>query len=92
MEERNPKEVAVDIIMQIESFYNVTLTKEGCIKIYRLALNYSDKECMKTLDIALRQYDDPVEVLMKFGGILYNRARIRQKYIENEENDDEVHD
>ena len=92
MDKRTPIDVTADIVAQFEDYYNIKLTKEGCKKIYKLVLQYSEDECMRTLEIAIEQYDDPVEALMKFGGILYNRAKIRQRYIESEDNSDEVHD
>lgn len=92
MDKKTPIDVAAYIVAQFEDFYNIELTTEGCKKIYKLVLQYQEDECMKTLDIAFAQYDDPVEALMKFGGILNNRAKIRQKYIKTEGSNDEVHD
>ena len=51
-------------------------------KLAGFAETYTEEEMVEALRIAYKQYDDPVEAFIKYGGILYNRKKAQNEYFE----------
>lgn len=78
----NYEELAREIGELFEKCYDVKLTSKAKEKLVSFAECYSEEEMVDALKVAYRQYDDPVEAFIKYGGILYNRKKARKEYFE----------
>lgn len=74
-----------EAVTTFEDYYDVKLKKSAYIKFMTYITEYTMDEMRVALDIAMMQYDDKVEAFLKLGGILHNRAKAKNEYMEAEE-------
>ena len=74
--------LACDIASLFTQCYDVRLSNKALEKLSGYAETYTKEEMVEALRIAYRQYDDPVEAFIKYGGILYNRKKVQNEYFE----------
>lgn len=69
-----------------ESFsdtYDIALKESSKRVFYQLSDEFGLYEVKAAIDIACEQYEDPVTVLYKIHGILVNRAKVKEVFIED---------
>lgn len=76
------EELACDIATLFTKCYDVKLSKKALEKLAGFAETYTEEEMVNALRIAYKQYEDPVEAFIKYGGILYNRKKALNEYFE----------
>ena len=64
--------------------FGTHFTAEGIDQIEEYAAEYSEDEVIAAIDIACEKYESAIEAWLRISGILYNRRRIRTKYLEDD--------
>lgn len=55
--------------------------RENCKDFFdKWESKYGADETMNAIDISCERYDNPLDAFQKIGGILYNRAKMREKF------------
>lgn len=64
--------------------FGTHFTEEGIDQIEEYAAEYGEDEVIAAIDIACEKYESAIEAWLRISGILYNRRRIRTKYLEDD--------
>lgn len=78
------KEVGLYGSAKFSEVFNTHFTEEGLDQIEEYAAEYGDDEAMTAIDIACNKYETAIEAWLRISGILYNRRRVREKYLEDD--------
>lgn len=70
---------------QFNDYYGVKLNERAKHLFTKFTETYSEGEILTAIDISCEEYADPLDALMKIGGILYNRALHRRLYFKGED-------
>lgn len=60
--------------------YGETLSEQAHAHLDRHVRDFGEAEVLVAIDVAVEKYEDPLDAFIKIGGILSNRATLRNRY------------
>ena len=64
--------------------YGIRFTDDGMAQIAEYVAEFGADEVEAAIDIACEKYETAFEAWLRIPGILYNRRRMREKYLEDD--------